>query len=314
MKKLAAVALMLACAAPVSAEPFPAKPVRLIVPNPAGGTVEILGRTVAHSMAPSLGQPVVVELKPGGDTIIGTDAAARSAPDGHTLLLVGTSFAFNPLVRKLPYDTSRDFTPVARLATLPLLIAVHPSVPATTLKELVGLAKAKPGELDYAAFATARLAGEMFKSYAGVDMRQIPYQGGVQATTAVVGGHVKVLAGPLSDAAPHVAAGRLRPLAVTSLERSEAMKAVPTVAESGYAGFEFVNWIGIVAPAGTPAAVVERISAEAKTALDLPEARAALARLGVAPAYLPPARFGEMLRTETAKFDALVKQTGYRVD
>lgn len=313
MRLIASITLALACGAGQGAD-FPSRPVRVIVPNPAGGTVDIVARTLAQSMAPALGQPVVVDLKPGGDTIIGTEAAARASADGHTVVIVGTSFAFNPIVHKLPYDTAKDFVPVARLVKLPLVIAVHPSVPARSLTELIELAKRTPGSLDYASFATARLAGEMFKAHAGIDLHAIPYQGGVQATTAVVGGHVKVLAGPLSDAIPHLNGGRLRALAVTSLERAEAVKEVPTVAESGYPGFEFVNWMGMMAPAATPAATLERLAREARLALDKPEARANLARIGVAPAYLDGAAFGDFVRAEGRKFDTLVKQSGFKLD
>jgi tripartite-type tricarboxylate transporter receptor subunit TctC len=191
---------------------------------------------------------------------------------------------------------------------------VHPSVPAHSLRELVALAKEKPGALDFASFATARLAGEMLKAHAGIDMQAVPYQGGVQATTAVVGGHVKVLSGPLSDAIPHLHAGRLRALAVTSLERAQTLPDVPTVAESGYPGFEFTNWMGLVAPAGTPQAVLDRLAAEARAALDKPEAKASLARIGVAPSFLEAPAFAEFVRAESAKYDALIKQSGFRLD
>jgi tripartite-type tricarboxylate transporter receptor subunit TctC len=313
MRLVASLVLALACGAARGAD-FPSKPVRIIVPNPAGGTVDIVARTVAQSMAAVLGQPVVVDLKPGADTIIGTEAAARAPADGHTVVIVGTSFAFNPIVHKLPYDSAKDFAPVARLVKLPLVIAVHPAVPARSLGELVQLARQTPGSLDYASFATARLAGEMFKAHAGIELQAIPYQGGVQATAAVVGGHVKVLAGPLSDAIPHLNGGRLRALAVTSLERADAMKDVPTVAESGYPGFEFVNWMGILAPAATPRAVVERIAREARAALERPDARANLARIGVAPAFLEGPAFGEFVRAENRKYDALVRQSGFKLD
>jgi tripartite-type tricarboxylate transporter receptor subunit TctC len=313
MKKLI-VAAIIAASLPAQAAEFPSKPIRIIVPNPAGGTVELVARTLAQSMSPALGQPVIVDLRPGGETIIGTEAAARAPADGHTLVMIGTSFALNPLVRKLPYDTYKDFRPLARLVSLPLVIAVHPSVPATNLKELVSLAKAKPTELDYAAFASARLAGEMLKLQAGIEMNFIPYQGGVQATTAVAGGHVKVLAGPISDATPHVAAGRLRPLAVTSLQRSEAMKEVPTVAESGYPGFEFVNFMGAAAPSGTPPAVLERLSAEMVRAVQTPQAQAAFARLSITAAPQGAAEFERFIRAQSARYEDVLKQSGIKFD
>jgi tripartite-type tricarboxylate transporter receptor subunit TctC len=306
------VGLLLAGAA--AGQGFPSRPVRIIVPNPAGGTVELVARALAQSMSPALGQPVIVDLRPGAETMIGTEAAARAAADGHTLVMIGTSFALNPLVRKLPYETLKDFTPLARLVTLPLVIAVHPSVPAKSLGELVGLAKAKPSELDYAAFATARLAGEMFKHQAGIEMNFIPYQGGVQATAAVAGGHVKVLAGPISDATPHIAAGRLRPLAVTSLTRSEVLKEIPTVAESGYPGYEFVNFIGAAAPSGMSAALVQRLSGEMLRALEAPEARAAFARLSITASPQGAEQFDRFIRLQMKKYEAVLKQSGIKFD
>jgi len=311
MRMVHGLILAAALATSALAGEYPAKPIRVIVPNPAGGTVDFIARILAQSMGPALGQSLVVELRPGADTIIGTEAAARAPADGYTLVMIGTPFALNPLMRdKLPYDALKDFRPLARLAKLPTLIAVHPSVPAKSLQELVALAKARPADFHYAAFATAQLTAETFKMLAGIEMDRIPYQGGVQATAAVAGGHVKVLFGPVSDATPHVMAGRLRPLAVTSLQRAEALREVPTVAESGYPGFEFVNWIGAAAPAGTPEAVVQRLSAEMLRALETPEAKTGFARLSIIPAPLGGAEFGAFIKDEMKRYDAVIKQTG----
>jgi tripartite-type tricarboxylate transporter receptor subunit TctC len=291
-----------ACAAP-----FPNRPVRIVVPNPAGGTVDLVARVAAQAMGTALGQSVVVEPRPGGDTILGTQAVARAPADGHTVLMISTSFAANPALRSLPYDTLKDFQPLARLVILPAIVAVHPSVPAQSLQELVGLARRHPEELDYAAFSTLRLTAEILKARAGIEMNGVPYQGGVQATSAVVGGHVKVLVGPLSDAMPHIAAGRLRPLAVTSLQRSQALKEVPTVAESGYPGFEFAGWIGAAVPAATPLEVRSRLAAEMLRSLESGEAKTTLARLGVQPAPLGPDEFASFIDAQMKAFAAAAR-------
>src|SRR3954469_23958289 len=229
-----------------ASQAFPAKPIRLIVPYPAGGTIDIVARSVAEPMSKALGQNVIVDIRVGGNTVIGTEAAVRAPADGYTLVMIGTSLALNPLLQRVPYE-AKDLAPVARLASLPFVIAVHSSVPAKSLGELVGLAKSTP--LNYATFGVGQLIGETFKSKASIDMNYVPYQGGVQATVSVAGGHAPVLVGPLSDATPHIASGKLRPLAVTTAERSQVLKEIPTIAESGYAGFDWSSWIGISAPA-----------------------------------------------------------------
>ena len=305
------IALMLAllAAAPGAAQEFPSRPLRIVVPNPAGGTVDFVARALAQSMGPALGHNVVVEIRSGGNTIIGSEQVARAAPDGHTILMVGTPFAMNPLLRPLPYDSDRDFSPVARLVSLPYVIAVHPSLGARSLGELVALRK-----VNYASFAIGQLIGETFKQLSGADLNFVPYQGGVQATTSVVGGHAGVLIGPLSDATPHIVAGRLRALAVTSLERSEALKEVPTVAESGYPGFEWVSWIGAAVPAGTPPPVIERLSAQMLRALQQPEAQAAFARLSVSVAPQGPEQFARFIRSQRASYDKIIRQANIKPD
>jgi tripartite-type tricarboxylate transporter receptor subunit TctC len=315
MRKARAVLLAaIVTAGAAAAQEFPVKPVRLVVPNPAGGTVDIVARTLAQSMSTRLGQNVIVEIRPGGNTIIGSEVVARAPADGHTILMIGMPFAMNPLVRQLPYDTLKDFAPVARLASFPFVIAVHPSVPAKSLKELVVLAKTRPGELNYAAFVTGQLLGETFKSLAGIEMVLVPYQGGVQATISVVGGHAGVLVGPLSDATPHIASGRLRALAVSSRERSDTFKEVPTVAESGYPGFEWINWIGAAVPAATPKPVVARLSAEMLRALQTPEATAGFARLSVSPAPMTPEQFDGFIRAEMHRYDTVITQAKLKVE
>jgi tripartite-type tricarboxylate transporter receptor subunit TctC len=312
MKTLALV-LGLAIAAQAAAQSYPTKPIRLVVPNPAGGTVDIVARPLAQQITAALGQNVIVDIRPGGNNVIGTQLVAAAPADGHTLLMIGTHFVINPLVRKLPYDGMRAFTPIACVAATPLVFAVNSALPARSLKEFVAYAKEKPG-LNYASSTTGsgiHLAGEMFKSVAGIDLNTVPYQGGVQAAMAVAGGHAEVLVAPLSDAAPHLASGKLRALAVASPQRVELAKEVPTVAES-YPGFQAQSWFGAVAPAGTPKAVVDRLAAEMLRAVEKPEVKAAFAKLGIAPLPMGPAPFEAFMRAEMAAFDRIIKDGNIR--
>jgi tripartite-type tricarboxylate transporter receptor subunit TctC len=299
------------------AQDFPTKPLRIVVPNPPGGTVDIVARAVARGLGPSLGQSVIVDIKPGGNNIIGTEMVARAAPDGHTILLASTHLTINPLMRKLPYDGMKAFAPVALLASTPNVIAVHPSVPAKTLQELVALARARPNELNLASSTVGsgiHLAAERFKSLAGIEMNYVPYQGGVQAVLAVVGGHAGVVFAPLSDAAPHIASGKLRVLAVTSLQRSELLKDVPTLAESGFPGFEALQWFGAVVPAGTPKPVIARLSLEMLRALENAEVQSMFAKLGISPTPLAPEQFEAFLRGETRMFAAVIRDSNIKAE
>jgi tripartite-type tricarboxylate transporter receptor subunit TctC len=313
-KPLGLILAAMLAAAPAVAADFPSKPIRIVVPNPAGGTVDIVARLLAQSMSVTLGQNVIVEIKPGGNTIIGTDAVAHAPADGYTMVMIGALFVLNPLVRQVPYDSQKDFAPVARVASMPSVIAVHPSVPAKSLQELVSLARTRPGHLNYATFGTGQLMAETFKSIAGIDMNYVPYQGGVQATISVVGGHAPVLVGPLSDATPYIASGKLRALAVTSRERSEALKEVPTVAESGYPGFDWVGWMGAAVPARTPKAVVERLSVAMLRAVQVPETQAGFARLSISPAPMGPREYAAFLREQTRSYETVVRQANIKAD
>ncbi|HUQ74538.1 MAG TPA: tripartite tricarboxylate transporter substrate binding protein [Burkholderiales bacterium] len=306
--------VLLAVAASATAQDFPTKPIRLVVPNPAGGTVDIVARVAAQQLTAALGQNAIVEIKPGGNNVIGSEIVARAPADGHTVLMIGNHFVINPLVRKLPYDGMRAFTPIAGLAATPLAFAVNPAVPARSLQELVAYSKSKPG-LNYASSTTGsgiHLAGEMFKSLAGIDLNTVPYQGGVQAAMAVAGGHADVLVAPLSDAAPHLASGRLRVLAVSSPQRVDLAKDIPTVAESGYPGFQAQSWFGAVAPAGTPQAVVNRLAAEMLRAVEKPEVKATFAKLGIVPLPMGPREFGAFMRAEQDAFAKIIKDGNIR--
>ena len=289
-------------AGPLFAQGFPSKSVRLVVPFAAGGTIDIIGRLLAPPLTTALGQQVIVDDRPGGGTVAGTDIVARAPADGHTILLMGPSFTINLFARdKLPYDTQNDFTGIARLAANPLLFSVHPSVPARTAKELVALARARPGELTYGTASPTgfqRLAAEKFRALARIDILNVPYQGGGPAAVAVMGGHTTILLGNVSEAAPFVAQGRLRPIAVTSRERSDVMKDVPTLHESGYSGYEATNWFGAVTRTAVPKAVIDRMSAEFATALDAQAVKDGLARLGLNNSYRNAEQYNAYLRAE----------------
>ncbi len=311
------VAAALAGAGTAQGQGFPSKQLRFVVPFAAGGTIDIIGRLLSPSMSKALGQQIVVEDRPGGGTVIATELVARAPADAHVILLMGPSYTINLFARKLPYDTERDFAAIARLAANPLLFSVHPSVPARTIKELVALARNKPGELTYATASPTgfqRLAAEQFKLLAKIDIVNVPYQGGGPASIAVMGGHTTINFGNVSEAAPYVANGRLRAIAVTSLERSDVMKDVPTVHESGYPGYEATNWFGAVTRVGAPKAAIDRLSAEFARALDTPEVKSGLTKSGLYNAYLNPERYDEFLRQQFRANEKTVKATGMRME
>jgi tripartite-type tricarboxylate transporter receptor subunit TctC len=305
-------------AGPAAAQWMPVKPVRMVVPFAAGGTIDIIGRLLSQPLSRALGQNVIVDDRPGGGTVIGVDIVARAPADGHTLLLMGPSFTINPFARsKLPYDTAQDFTGIARLAANPLLFSVHPSLPAKTPRELIALARAKPGELTYGTASPTgfqRLAGEKLRAAAGIDIVNVPYQGGGPAAVAVMGGHTTILLGNVSEAAPFVAFGKLRGIAVTSFERSAVMPTIPTLHESGFPGFEAINWFGAVGRTSMPAAGIERLSVELLRALDAPEVRDGLMRLGLYAAALNPQEFNAFLRAEMQANEKVVRAANIRMD
>ena len=319
-----AVAVALAVAATAFAgsmalaQDYPAKPIRFIVPFPPGGAGDTLARTVAQPLSRALGQSVVVENRTGANTLIATEITARAPADGYTLQVMATSFTVNPFAyTRLPYDTLRDFSPVTRLAFNPLIICVHPSVPAKTVKELVSLARARPGELTWAVSSIiggGRIAGEIFREVARVDMTNVPYGGGAPAATAVLGGHTSMLIGNVLDCSPYIASGRMRPIAVTSANRAELLKDVPTIAESGYPGFDITNWFGTIVRAGTPRPVVDRLSAEIGKALQLPEVVNTLGKLGLTPGPLTPAEFEAFIRREMQGNEKIIRKLNLKIE
>jgi tripartite-type tricarboxylate transporter receptor subunit TctC len=317
--RVAAFALLaLASAGIVRAEDYPARPVRLIVPFGAGGPADVYARVIAQHLSEQLKQAFVVEDRPGAGSIIGTDAVAKSAPDGYTLLVMSNTHTTNEsLVASKPFQLMRDFVPVAPINYSDLIMVVHPSVPAKDLKEFIALAKAKPGTLNYASSGVGtpyHMAGELFKAMAGVAIVHVPYKGSSGARTDVLGGQVQMMFDAITTMAPNVRAGKLKALGTTGKVRSPVLPEVPTVAEAGVPGYEATIWLGIVAPAGTPKAVVERLNAEIRKIVNTPEVKEAWARQGASPLSMSTEEFGQYLRDDIAKWAQVVKISGAKVD
>lgn len=301
------------------AQGYPTKPIRMIASFPPGSASEILGRVVGQKLTEAWGQPVVVETRPGAGGTIAADAVAKAAPDGYTLLMGSSSelTAAPNLYSKLGYDPVKHFVPVIQVAVVPNLLVVHPSVPATTVKELIAVAKAKPGQLNYASSgngSTTHLAAEMLKMLAGIDMVHIAYKGSPPALTDTLAGQTSVMFGPIVTALPHAKAGKLRALAVSSPKRSSAAPEVPTMMESGFPDFEASIYFGIVAPAGTPREIITRLNAEIGKGLQNPEVRQTLLKLGAEPLGGTPEAFAAHIRAELAKWGKVVKISGARID
>ncbi len=309
---LAAAALHTGSAA---AQAYPSKPIRLMVPFPPGGSTDIIGRIVAQKLSAQLGQPVVVENRGGAGGTIGTAVAAKAAPDGYSLMVGTTStHVVAPSVyAKLEYDPVKDFTPVSLMAVTPYLLVVNPAVQAKTVKELVDLMRAQPGRLNYASAgigSTTHLAMEMLKSASGTFALHIPYNGNGPAGAATIAGQVEILFGSLPAVLPHAKSGRVRALAVGTLKRSPSLPEVPTVAESGYPGFDASLWLAIMAPAGTPAPVIERLHKEVVAAVSAPETRDLLDKNGAEVLTSTPAELAAMIREGVAKYAKIVKTAG----
>jgi tripartite-type tricarboxylate transporter receptor subunit TctC len=300
------------------AQPYPSKPVRIIVPFPAGGAGDVLARVLAQKMNESWNQPVVVDNRPGAGTIIASEVVAKAAPDGYTILSCWESVAINvTLYSKLPYDQLRDFAPVSLTASLPLLLMANNSVPANSVKELIALAKAKPRQINFASFGTgssSHLAAELFKTMAGVDMNHVPYKGAPPAITDLVAGQVQIFFSGLPPGLPFVKSGKAKGLAVTSAQRTPLLPDVPTVAESGLTGYEAISWSGVLVPAATPRDVIARLNAELTRILQLPDVKERLANLGFEPLTSTPEQFAAFLRTEISKWGKVVKDSGAHAD
>ncbi len=314
---LVAAAFTLASGAALS-QAFPSKPVKVVVPYPAGGVVDIIARSVGERAAPALGQPVVVENRVGAASNIGTEAVAQSAPDGHTLIVASPAHTVNlSLYPRLSWHPLKSFEPVVMVGVIPNVIVVHPSVPAKSLAELVALAKARPGQLNYASAgsgSSVHLATEMLKQSAGFFMLYIPYRGQPEATTAIVTGEVQMMALTMALARPRIESGQLRGLAVTTPKRSSAMPSLPTVAESGYPGFDVSTWFAFLAPAGTPAEVVRRLNAELGAAIRHPEVEKRLRAAGAELNPGTPQDLRRFLEADVERWAKVIRQAGIKLD
>ena len=304
---------------PASAQGYPTKPVRLIVPYPPGGGTDIFARLVGAKLSEALGQPFVIEQRPGAAGVIGADAAAKSAPDGYTIVIgQASNLAINvSLMKKLPYDPVRDFAPITRVAMSPNLLVVHPSLPVRSVKDLVALAKARPGAVNYASAGNGspgHLAAEYFRKIAGIDVVHIPYKGATPAMLDVIAGHVSYYFTSPVSAQPFVAAGRLRQVAVTSAKRFPPLPDVPAIAESGYRDIDMVAWWGLLAPVGTPAEIINRLHAPAVKALNAPDLKERLASQGAMVYTDTPAEFGAYIKSEIANWAKVVAASGAHLD
>ncbi len=311
MKLIAASCGLLLAALVAEAQAFPDKTVRLVVPFPAGGSTDIISRTLGQELSKMWGRQVVIDNRPGGSGIIGTDLVAKSAPDGYTLLVTTAPFAIVPsLVDKLPYDPAKDFEPITLINTTPLVVVVNPNLPAKSIQELIALAKAKPGALNFGSAGSGganHLAGELFSVMAGVKMVHVPYKGNAPALTDLVGGHVDVAFNGVTSALPLIKAGKLRPLAVTSLTRSGALPDIPTLDELGLKGFQAIAWNGLSAPARTPKELIARINTDVLKVIRSPEFVERLKGEGADPVGNSPEQFTAFLREETAKWSKVIK-------
>jgi len=319
-RKLAAAAAGLAAAfaLPAAQAAYPERPVRIVVGFSAGGSTDVVARILAKELSEELGQSFVVENKPGGGSNIAASEVARAKPDGYTLLMVAVTSAINEtLYRNLDFSLVKDFAPVALGVKVPNVLVVNPSVPVKTVKELVDYAKANPGKLAFASSGSGtsiHMAGELFKIQAGVDAMHVPYKGSAPAITDLIGGQVHFMFDNMPSAWPHVQAGKLRALAVTTSERSKSAPDLPTMAESGFKDFDVSSWFGLIAPAGTPADVVDKLNAAVQKALDKPEVQKRFTDLGAVWQHTTPAEFGAFIKSEVDQWRTVVQASGAKVD
>ncbi|HEX9434197.1 MAG TPA: tripartite tricarboxylate transporter substrate binding protein [Burkholderiales bacterium] len=312
-------ALLLALAAATSfAQSYPSRTVRVVVPFAVGGSADVYGRFLAAKLSEALGHPFVIENRPGGGAVVGTDAVAKSAPDGYTVLIMSNTHTVNEtLIPKKPYDLLRDLAPVTGINYQDLLLVAAPGVKANNLREFIALAKAEPGKLNYASSGPGtpyHMAGELFKYMAGVDIVHVPHKGSDQARTAVLGGQVDMMFDAISTIVSHVRAGKLKGLATTGKLRSAVTPEIPTAAEAGVPGYEATIWLGLMAPAGTPRPILERLSAEVNKVLNAPDVKENWGKQGAVPMAMAPDEFGKFVREDVTKWAKLVKDTGMKVD
>ena len=314
-----ALAALLLAPPMAAAQPYPSKPVRLVAGFPPGGAADLLARVMADKLSAAMGQPFVVENRPGAGGTIGADAVAKAPPDGYTLLLgVTASQTIAPSIYKsLPYDAARDFKPVALVATIPVVLVVHPSIPAHNARELVAVAKAASAPMQFASSgsgAIPHLAGELFQLSQGVKLQHVPYKGAALAMADLLAGRVQLMFDNLPTVLAHIRSGKLRALAVAGNKRARALPDLPMLAEAGVPGVEVGSWFGVLVPGGTPDATVATLAREVARAVGSEDAKARMDSMGAEPAYLGPEAFAELIRAETGKWAKLVKATGAQAD
>ena len=303
----------------VSAQAYPDKPIRLVVPFPPGGAADLMARSLGRGLGERLGQPLILDNRGGAGGTIAAESVANATPDGYTLLFatMGTQ-AINPhLYSKLRYDPVKDFAPISLTHATPRVLVVHPSVKAVTVKELIALAKAAPGILTFGSAgngSSSHLAGELFKSMAGVDMIHVPYKGSGPAATDLLAGRISASFDSIAVYKDHIALGKVRALGVTTLKRSDSLPGVPAIAEAGLPGFDIANWLGVVAPAKTPPEIIARLNSEIRTAMADADMKMQLLAVGIEPLHSTPEAFAQLIRTELAKWSKIVKASGARID
>jgi tripartite-type tricarboxylate transporter receptor subunit TctC len=320
MRSATLAVFIAACAftAALHAQQYPVKPIRIIVPFPPGGPNDVVGRLVAQNVAPDLGQPVIVENRAGAGGSIGSTLVAKAAPDGYTLLSGGMgNLVLNTIIQKAPYDTLRDFAPVVVVASAPNVLVVHPSLPAKNLKSFIALARAHPGQLNYGsggAGSTPHLSGELFNALARIRLVHVPYKGSGPAITDLLGGQIQLAFLGIPPVQPQIAAGRLRGLAVTSAQRVKSASELPTMIEAGVPGYEMSPWYGILAPAGTPPAIVSRLHAAIAKTMGTPDTLQKLTALGAEPENATPQQYGERIKADIDKWTRIIKSAGITID
>jgi tripartite-type tricarboxylate transporter receptor subunit TctC len=315
----AAAALVLALSSICAwAQNYPSHPVKVVVPYAVGGPADIYGRYIATKLQEALGQPFVIEDRPGGGSIVGTEVVAKAPADGYTLLVMSNTHTVNEtLIPKKPFDLMRDFAPITGINSSDLVMVIHPSVPAKNLREFIALAKSKPGALNYASSGPGtpyHMAGELFKAMAGVDIVHVPHKGSDQARTAVLGNQVQMMFDAITTMAGQVHAGKVKALGTSGKQRSTVLPEVPTIAEAGVPGYEATIWLGLMAPHGTPRPVLEKLNAEVNRIINTPDVKQSWAKQGAVPMGMSMEEFGKFLREDIAKWAKLVKDTGMKVD
>jgi tripartite-type tricarboxylate transporter receptor subunit TctC len=304
--------------AAAQSQSYPARPIRMIIPFSPGGATDTPARLIAQKLPDAIGQPVIVDNRPGAGSAIGSEIVAKAQPDGYTLLLTGTPFAaISTLYGKLPFDPARDFVGIMQVASAPNVLAVHPSLPARSVQELIAIAQARPGKVDYASGGSGgatHLFMSLFLSMARISMTHVPYKGSGPATVDLLGGQVKVGLPGIAIAIPHARAGRLVPLGVTSAQRVPQFPDVPSIAEAGVPGYDATVWFGLLAPRGTPAAAISRLHREIVKVVRLPEVESAYLATGTLPVTSTPAEFGAFVKAEIAKWGRVVREAGIRTE